>query len=142
MSSQEEHRVVDSPSGIFAAAHLPLGSSLLYSLEAAARVDVAVGEGSDNYPPPASATDAGRPSTCGPNTLLLTRSERKWLSLAELNGWPSWVLLGKPFPVLMASSSRYLSSFLTFDIGFFCFCLTYFCFAVFTSRSGCLVWSS
>ena len=35
VSSQEEHRVVDSPSGIFVAARLPLGSSLLYSLEAA-----------------------------------------------------------------------------------------------------------
>ena len=31
---------------------------------------------------------------------------------------------------------------LSFNIGFFCFCLTFFCFAVFTSRSGCLVWSS
>ena len=63
---------MDSPSGIFAAARLPLGSSLLYSLEAASRVDEVVGEGSDNYPPPASAADAGRPSTSGPNTLLLT----------------------------------------------------------------------
>ena len=51
VSSQEEHRVVDSPSGIFAAARLPLGSSLLYSLEAAARVNAAAGEGSNNYPP-------------------------------------------------------------------------------------------
>ena len=31
VSSQEEHRVVDSPLSIFAAARLPLGSSLLYS---------------------------------------------------------------------------------------------------------------
>ena len=46
--------------------------------------------------------------------------------MAELNGWPSWVLLGKPFLVLMAPSSRYPSSFLTFDICFFCFCLTIF----------------
>ena len=65
VSSQEEHRVVDSPSGIFVAARLPLGSSLLYSLEAASRVDEVVGEGSDNYPPPASAADAGWPSTLG-----------------------------------------------------------------------------
>ena len=74
LSTKEEHRVMDSPSGIFAAARLPLGSSLLYSLEAAARVDAVVGEGSDNYPPPTSAADAGRPSTSGPNTLLLTHS--------------------------------------------------------------------
>ncbi|XP_066357856.1 uncharacterized protein [Miscanthus floridulus] len=58
VSSQEEHRVVDSPSGIFAAARLPPGSSLLDSLEAAARVDEIVGEGSNNHPPPASAADA------------------------------------------------------------------------------------
>jgi len=42
---------VDSPSGIFAAARLPSGSSLLDTLEAATRVDATVGEGSDNYPP-------------------------------------------------------------------------------------------
>ena len=65
---------MDSPSGIFAAARLPSGSSLLDTIEAAARVDVAVGEGSDNYPPPASAADAGRPSTSGSCTLLLSQS--------------------------------------------------------------------
>ena len=69
VSSQEEHRVVDSPLGI-AAARLPLGSSLLYSLEAAAQVDAAVVD----YPPPVSVADAGRPSTSGPSTLLLSRS--------------------------------------------------------------------
>ena len=57
VSSQEEHRVVDSPSDI-ATAHL----------------DAVVGEGSDNYPPPVSVADAGRPSTSGPSTLLLSRS--------------------------------------------------------------------
>jgi hypothetical protein len=31
VSSQEEHRVVDNPSGVFAAARLPLGSSLTTS---------------------------------------------------------------------------------------------------------------
>ena len=74
VSSQGEHRVVDSPSGIFAAACLPLGSSLLYSLEAAVRVDAVVGEGSDNYPPPTSAAAANWPSASGPSTLLLTHS--------------------------------------------------------------------
>ena len=69
VSSQEEHQVVDSPSGI-AAARLPLGSSLLYSLEAAAQVDAVVGD----YPPPVSVANAGRPSTSGPSTLLLSRS--------------------------------------------------------------------
>jgi len=63
---------VDSPSGIFAAALLPPGSTLLDALEAATRVDAAVGEGSDNYPPFVFATDAGRLSTSGPSTLLLS----------------------------------------------------------------------
>ena len=57
VSSQEEHRVVDSPSDI-ATAHL----------------DAVVGEGSDNYPPPVSIADAGRPSTSGSCTLLLSQS--------------------------------------------------------------------
>ena len=73
VSFQEEHQVMDSPSGIFAAGHLPFGSSLLDAFEATTRVDVTVGEGSDNHPPPASATDVGRPSTSGPGTLLLTQ---------------------------------------------------------------------
>ena len=84
VSFQEEHRVVDSPLGIFAAARLPLGSSLLYSLEAASRVDAAVGEGSDNYPPPAYAVDADRPSASGPSTLLLTRSGKEMAQLGRV----------------------------------------------------------
>ena len=65
---------MDSPLGIFAAALLPPGSTLLNALEAATRADAAMGEGSDNYPPPISAADAGWPSTSGPSTLLLSRS--------------------------------------------------------------------
>ena len=65
---------MDSPLGIFAAALLPPGLTLLDALEATTRVDVAVGEGSDNYPPPISIADAGRPSTSRPSTLLLSRS--------------------------------------------------------------------
>ena len=38
--SHEGRRVVDSPSGIFAAARLPSGSSLLDAFEAATRADV------------------------------------------------------------------------------------------------------
>ena len=103
VSSQEEHQVVDSPSGI-AAARLPLGSSLLYSLEAAARVDAAVGEGSDNYPPPISVADAGRSSTSRPSTLLLSRSGEEMAQfgrierLAELVS--SWEAYGAKLKVM------------------------------------------
>ena len=43
-----------------------------------------MGEGSDNYPPPASAADAGRPSTSGPNTLLLTHSGEEMAQLGRV----------------------------------------------------------
>jgi len=43
-----------------------------------------VGEASDNYPPPASAADAGRPSTSRPNTLLLTRSGEEMAQLGRV----------------------------------------------------------
>ena len=104
MSSQEEHRVVDSPSGIFAAALLPPGSTLLDALEAATRVDAAVGEGSNNYPPPISAADAGRPSTSRPSTLLLSRSGEEMAQfgrierLAELVS--SWEAYGAKLKVM------------------------------------------
>jgi len=95
---------MDSPSGIFAAACLPLGSSLLYSLEAAPRVDAAVGEGSDNYPPHVYVADAGRPSTSGPSTLLLSRSREEMAQfghierLAELVS--SWEAYGAKLKVM------------------------------------------
>ena len=104
VSSQEEHRVVDSPSGIFAAALLPPGSTLLDALEAATRVDAAMGEGSDNYPPPVSAADAGRPSTSRPSTLLLSRSGEEMAQfgrierLAELVS--SWEAYGAKLKVM------------------------------------------
>jgi len=101
VSSQEEHWVVGSPSGI-AAAHLPLGSSLLYSLEVAARVDAAVGEGSDNYPPLLLLLMLVNRRHLGRVLFCYLGQERKWLSLAILNGWPSWFLHGR----LMAPSSR------------------------------------
>ena len=84
VSSQEEHRVVDSPSEIFAAARLPSGSSLLDALKAATRADETVGEGSDNYPPPASAADAGQPSTSRPSTLLLSRAGEEMAQLGRI----------------------------------------------------------
>ena len=99
VSSQEKHRVVDSPSGI-ATACLPLGSSLLYSLEAAAQVDVVVVD----YPPPVSIADAGRPSTSGPSTLLLSRSGEEMAQfghierLAELVS--SWEAYGAKVKVM------------------------------------------
>ena len=95
---------MDSPSGIFAAARLPLGSSLLYSLEAAAQVDAVVGEGSNNYPPPVSVADAGRPSTSGSSTLLLSRSGEEMAQfgrierLAELVS--SWEAYGAKLKVM------------------------------------------
>ena len=104
MPSQEEHRVVDSPSGIFAAALLPPGSTLLDALDAATRVDVAVVEGSDNYPPHVSAADAGRPSTSRPCTLLLSRSGEEMAQfgrierLAELVS--SWEAYGAKLKVM------------------------------------------
>ena len=88
-----------SPSGI-AAAHLPLGSSLLYSLEAAAQVDAVVGD----YPPPVSVANAGRPSMSGPSTLLLSRSGEEMAQfgrierLAELVS--SWEAYGAKLKVM------------------------------------------
>jgi len=76
----------------------------LYSLEAAAQVDVVVGEGSDNYPPPVSVADAGRPSTFGPRTLLLSHSGEEMAQfghierLAELVS--SWEAYGAKLKVM------------------------------------------
>lgn len=59
VSSQEGHRVEDDAAGGLSGAQLPTGLSLLDSLEAAARDDVVVGEGSDNNNPPSTAANLG-----------------------------------------------------------------------------------
>ena len=75
MTSQVTHQVDDSAAGGLAGAQLPSGLSVLDALEAAARADAVVGEGSVNNPSPAVAdAEAVRPSSSKPSTFLLTRA--------------------------------------------------------------------
>jgi len=75
VTSQVTHQVDDSAAGGLAGAQLPSGLSVLDALEAAARADAVVGEGSVNNPSPAVVdAEAVRPSSSKPSTFLLTRA--------------------------------------------------------------------
>ena len=143
-----EHRVevhLDNP---FAAPILLTGLSLLDNLEAAAREDVVNGEPADKNPSSAAAVDAagassaGQPLTSTSSTLLLTQSGEELVQLGRVERLSELVSLWDNFSGAYGARLKVFEFFLTFDIVFFCCCLTYFCFAVFISRSGCLVRSS
>ena len=142
MPSQEEHRVVDSPSGIFATTHLPSRSSLLDVLEDATQADEIVGEGSDNYPPPSSAAEAGQPSTYGPGALLLTRTGEEMAQLGRVERLAKLVSSWETFFGAYGAELKVSEFFFVFQYWFLLLLSHTFCFAVFTSRSRYLVWSS
>ena len=86
--------------------------------------------------------DAGQLSSPSPSTLMLTQSGEEVAQLGRVERLAEVLSLWENFSSAYGAKLKVSEFFLTFDIDFFCFCLTYFCFAVFTSRSGCLVWSS
>ena len=148
MSPPMEHRVEVNLGSPFAAPILPTGLSLLDNLEAAAREDAVNGEPADNNPSSVAAVDAagtssaGQPLTSTPSTLLLTQGGEELVQLGRVERLSELVSLWENFSGAYGAKLKVFEFFLTFDIGFFCCCLTYFCFAVFISRSECLVRSS
>ena len=101
-----------------------------------------MGEGSDNYPPLASAADAGRPSTSGPNTLLLTRLGEEMAQLGRVERLAKLASSWETFSGAYGAELKVSEFFFDFRYLFLLLLSHYFCFAVFTSRSGCLVRSS
>ena len=136
--------VEESLSSPFAAPRLPASSSLLDIPESSARND-RVEELIKNNPSSTATvgtTDAGQLSSPSPSTLMLTQSGEEVAQLGRVERLAEVFSLWENFSGAYGAKLKVSEFFLTFDIGFFCFCLTYFCFAVFTSRSGCIVRSS
>ena len=73
---------------------------------------------------------------------MLTQSGEEVAQLGRVEQLAEVFSLWGNFSGAYGAKLKVSEFFLTFDIGFFYFYLTYFCFAVFTSRSRCLVWSS
>jgi len=137
-------RVEESLSSPFAAPRLPASSSLLDIPESSAR-NGRVEEPVENNPSSTAAVgtaDAGQLSSPSLSTLMLTQSGEEVAQLGRVERLAEVFSLWENFSSAYGAKLKVSEFFLTFDIGFFCFCLTYFCFAVFTSRSGCLVRSS
>ena len=85
MSSQEGYRVEDNTTGGLAGVQSPAGLSMLDALEAAARDDVVVGEGSGNNPLSTTVdADVAHPSSSQPSTLLLTRTREELAQLGRV----------------------------------------------------------
>ena len=92
-----------------------------------------MGEGSDNYPPPASAADAGRPSTSGLNTLLLTRSGEEMAQLGRVEWLAKLVSSWETFSGAYGAELKVSEFFFDFRYWFllllshiFLFCSLYF----------------
>ena len=137
-------QVEESLSSPFATPRLPASSSLLDIPESSARND-RVEELIKNNPSSSATvgtTDAGQLSSPSPSTLMLTQSREEVAQLGRVERLAEVFSLWENFLGAYGAKLKVSEFFSTFDIGFFRFCLTYFCFAVFTSRSGCLVWSS
>ena len=137
-------RVEESLSSPFAAPRLPASSSLLDIPESSAR-NGRVEEPVENNPSSTAAVgaaDAGQLSSPSSSTPMLTQSGEEVAQLGRVERLTEVFSLWENFSGAYGAKLKVSEFFLTFDIGFFYFCLTYFCFAVFTSRSGCLVRSS
>jgi hypothetical protein len=112
--------------------------------ESSARND-RVEEPVENNPSSTAATGtvvAGQLSSPSPSTLMLTQNREEVVQLGHVERLAEVISLWENFSGVYGAKLKVSKFFLTFDIGFFFFCLTYFCFAVFISRSGCLVRSS
>ena len=79
--------------------------------------------------------DAGQLSSPLPSTLMLTQSGEEVAQLGHDERLAEVFSLWENFSGAYGAKLKVSEFFLTFDIDFFCFCLTYFYFAVFTSRS-------